>query len=52
MNINCKDTIRNEPNSVRFACEKAQTMSFVQHGFERLGLGHQVVGFFVEFIRG
>ena len=42
---NCKDTIRNEPNSVGFAREKAQTMSFVERGFERLGLGHQVVGF-------
>ena len=42
---NCKDTIRNEPNSVGFAREKAQTMSFVERGIERLGLGHQVVGF-------
>ena len=44
---NClyKDTIRNEPNSVGFAREKAQTMSFVERGLERLGLGHQVVGF-------
>ena len=41
----CKDTVRNEPNSVGFAREKAQTMSFVERGFERLGLGHQVVGF-------
>ena len=32
---NCKDTI----------CEKAQTISFVERGFERLGLGHQAVGF-------
>ena len=37
--------IRNEPNSVGFAREKVQTMSFVERGFERLGLGHQVVGF-------
>ena len=42
---NCKDTIRNEPNCVGFAREKAQTMSFVERGFERLGLGHQMVGF-------
>ena len=42
---NCKDTIRNEPNSVGFAREKAQIMSFVERGFERLGLGHQMVGF-------
>ena len=41
----CKDTIHNEPNSVGFAREKAQTMSFVERGFERLGLGHQMVSF-------
>ena len=41
----CKDTIRNEPNSVGFAREKAQTISFVERGFERLGLGHQMVVF-------
>ena len=41
----CKDTIRNEPNSVGFAREKALTMSFVERGFERLDLGYQVVGF-------
>ena len=41
----CKDTNRNEPNCVGFAREKAQTMSFVERGFERLGLGHQVLGF-------
>ena len=40
-----KDTIRNEPNSVGFAREKAQTISFAERGFERLDLGHQVVGF-------
>ena len=32
-------------NSVGFARKKAQTISFVERGFERLGLGHQVVGF-------
>ena len=42
---NCKDTNRNEPNYVGFAREKAQTISFVEHGFKRLGLDHQVVGF-------
>ena len=42
---NCKDTIRDEPTSVGFAREKAQTMSFVERGFERLGLSHQAVGF-------
>uniref|UniRef100_A0A7N2LTJ8 ATPase AAA-type core domain-containing protein n=1 Tax=Quercus lobata TaxID=97700 RepID=A0A7N2LTJ8_QUELO len=32
-------------NSVGFAREKAQTMSFVERGFERLGLDRQAVGF-------
>ena len=32
-------------NSVGFAREKALTISFVERGFERLGLGHQVVVF-------
>ena len=32
-------------NNVGFARKKAQTISFVERGFERLGLGHQVVGF-------
>ena len=32
-------------NSVGFARKKAQTISFVERGFERLGLGHQSVGF-------
>ena len=32
-------------NSVGFACETTQTISFVERGFERLGHGHQVVGF-------
>ena len=45
VNKNCKDANRNEPNCVGFAREKAQTMSFVERGFERLGLDHQVVGF-------
>ena len=40
----CKDAIRNEPNSVGFAREKTQTISFVERGFGRLGLGHQVEG--------
>ena len=39
------DTIRNEPNCVGFARERAQTMSFVERGFERLGPDRQVVGF-------
>ena len=28
-------------NSIGFARKKAQTISFVEHGFERLGFGHQ-----------
>ena len=32
-------------NSVGFTRKKAQTISFVERGFERLGLGHQAVGF-------
>ena len=39
-------------NSVGFACKKAQTISFVERGFERLGLGHQAVSLFVVFIHG
>ena len=33
------------PNNVGFARKKAQTISFIEHGFERLGLGHQTVDF-------
>ena len=32
-------------NSVGFARKMAQTISFVERGYERLGLGHQTVGF-------
>ena len=32
-------------NSIGFACKKAQTISFIERGFERLGLSHQTVGF-------
>ena len=32
-------------NSVGFARKKAQTISFIKRGFERLGLSHQTVGF-------
>ena len=32
-------------NGVGFARKKTQTISFVERGFERLGLGHQTVGF-------
>ena len=30
-------------NNVGFARKKAQTISFIERGFERLGLGHQTV---------
>ena len=30
-------------NSVGFTRKKAQTISFIEHGFERLGLGHRTV---------
>ena len=33
------------PNSVGFVRKKAQTISFVERGFERLGLGYQTVVF-------
>ena len=39
-------------NSIGFAHKKAQTISFVERGFERLGLGHQAVSLFVVFIHG
>ena len=32
-------------DSVGFARKKAQTISFIESGFERLGLSHQTVGF-------
>ena len=32
-------------NNVGFARKKAHTISFVERGFERLGLGRQAVGF-------
>ena len=33
------------PNNVGFAHKKAQTISFIERGFERLGLGHETVDF-------
>ena len=32
-------------NSIGFARKKAQTISFIERGFEKLGLSHQTVGF-------
>ena len=37
-------------NNVGFARKKAQTISFIERGFERLGLGHRKV-VFVVFIQ-
>ena len=39
-------------NGVGFAREKVLTVSFVERGFERLGLDRLAVGFFVAFIQG
>ena len=39
-------------NSVRFVRKKAQTISFIERGFERLGLSHQTAGLFMVFIHG
>ena len=30
-------------NGVGFACKKVQIISFIERGFERLGLGHHTV---------
>ena len=32
-------------NNIGFARKKTQTISFVERGFERLGLSHQTAGF-------
>ena len=37
-------------NSVGFAHKKAQTISFVERGFERLGLSHQAISLLPMFI--
>ena len=39
-------------NSIGLARTKAQTISFVEREFERLGLGHQAVSLFLVFIHG
>ena len=42
---NCKDLIRDDPKMILGSyVERAQTISFVERGFERLGLGHWSVG--------
>ena len=41
---NCKDSIRDDPKMILGSyVEKAQTISFVERGFERLGLGYWLV---------
>ena len=41
---NCKDTIRNDPKIILGSyVKRAQTILFVERGFERLGLGHRTV---------
>ena len=32
-------------NNIGFARKKAQTISFIEREFEKLGLGHKTVGF-------
>ena len=43
--VSVRTRFRNEPKQFGVARKKAQTISFVEHGFERLGLGYQMVGF-------
>ena len=41
---NCRDSIRNDPKIMLGSyVKRAQTISFVESGFERLGLGHRMV---------
>ena len=41
---NCRDSIRDDPKMTLGSYVKtAQTISFVERGFERLGLGHRTV---------
>ena len=44
-NISVRTRFVTNRNSVGFARKKAQTISFVERGFERLGLVHQTVVF-------
>ena len=42
---NCRDSIRNDPKMILGSyVKRAQTISFVECGFERLGLDHWSVG--------
>ena len=41
---NCKVSIRNDPKIILGSyVKRAQTISFVERGFEKLGLGHRTV---------
>ena len=41
----CRGSICDESKVILGSCEKrAQTISFVERGFERLGFGHRMVG--------
>ena len=42
--VNCRDSIRNDPKIILGSyVKRAQTISFIECGFERLGLGHRTV---------
>ena len=44
--IYCRDSIYDDPKmTLGSHVKRAQTISFVERGFERLCLGHQAVGF-------
>ena len=41
---NCRDSIRDDPKiTLGSYVKRPQTISFVERGFERLGLGHRTV---------
>ena len=41
---NCRDSIRDDPKmTLGSYVKRAQTISFVERGFEKLGLGHRTV---------
>ena len=44
-NISVRTRFVTNRNSVGFARKKAQTISFTERRFEKLGLGHQAIGF-------
>ena len=41
--VNVRTRFVTTQNDAGFACKKAQTISFVERRFERLGLGHRTV---------